>query len=617
MRPFLQRLRPFLVPRSSRREKFARLLLRKIPALRSLLVGSYRAWISKNEPDEKTLEEQKMKALALPVQPLISIVVPVFAPPLKVLHTMIRSVLAQTYQNWELCLVNADPAAVAIRPALEAYAAQDRRIKLKTLDTNLGIAGNTNAAIEMAQGVFIGFLDHDDCLAPFALYEVVCALNQYPESDLLYSDEDYLSADGRRRYNPVFKPVFSIDTLQGSNYMPHFLVLRAELGERLGWLRLGFDGAQDYDLILRAVEQARLVTHIPRVLYHWRALPTSTASTLTAKAYASEAGLRAVREHLARCGLDADVVNGPHPGIYRVSYQLSDTPLVSIIVPNQEHPEDLQRCIDSILTHSTYQNYEILIVENNSRSEAIFALYRQLQTRDKRVRLLEYSRSPFNYSEINNYAAGQASGSVLLFLNNDTRVLNPDWLERMLEYAQRPDVGAVGAKLYYPNGLIQHAGIIVGMGVAAGQYYVGYPGDKPGYRYNLIVPQNLSAVTAACLMLRQSVFDEAGGFESEYQLAFGDIDLCLKIRQHNYLVVWTPFAELIHHESLTRGFEDTPEKEVRFYNEANYLIQRWADFFAAGDPYYNPNLTLTRGDFSVRPGICRHDPRMSRGLLRG
>jgi hypothetical protein len=348
MKPILQRLRPILAPRNSWREKIARIILRKIPALRSLLAGSYRAWISKNEADQKALEEQKNQALAFSEQPLISIVVPVFSPPLKVFHAMIRSVLAQSYQNWELCLVNGDSSSTEICQALEAYAAQDSRIKVKSLENNLGISGNTNVAIEMAQGYFIGFLDHDDCLAPFALYEVVNALNQYPTTDLFYSDEDYLSADGRRRYNPVFKPVFSIDYLRAANYITHFLLLRKELGARLGWLRQGFDGAQDYDLILRAVEQARLVTHIPQVLYHWRAMSTSTASTQDAKTYAREAGLRAVREHLTRCGLLADVENGLHPGLYRVNYQLNNPPLVSIIIPNHEHAVDLQRCIDSI-----------------------------------------------------------------------------------------------------------------------------------------------------------------------------------------------------------------------------------------------------------------------------
>jgi GT2 family glycosyltransferase len=616
MKPFLQRLRPILVPRNSQREKFARLILGKIPSLRSILAGSYRTWIKQNEPDKNTLEEQKFKALSLLYQPLISIVVPVFSPPLKVLHEMILSVQGQSYQNWELCLVNGDLLNTAnIQKVLEAYAAQDKRIKVKALDTNYGIAGNTNVAIEMAQGDFIGFLDHDDCLAPFALYAVVEALNQYPETDLFYSDEDYITPDGKRRYNPSFKPIFSIDYLRAANYMPHFFVLRKELGNRLKWLRQGFDGAQDYDLALRVVEQARWITHIPQVLYHWRALSTSTASAPEAKSYASVAGISAVREHLTRCGLQGDVEHGAYPTLYHVKYQLNESPLVSIIIPNYEHAEDLHRCVDSILEHTTYQCYEILIVENNSQKPKTFAMYRHLQEQDKRVRVVEYHQQPFNYSAINNYAVSLALGSMLLFLNNDTQVLNPDWLERMLEYAMRPDVGVVGAKLYYPDMRIQHAGVTVGLGGAAGHYFGSYPKAHPGYRYNLLIPQNLSAVTAACLMMRRSVFDEIGGFDEAYQLAFGDIDLCLKVRQNYYLIVWTPFAELIHHESKTRGYDNTPEKGERFNQEVRFFLEKWAAFLAMGDPYYNPNLTLHRGDFSVRAGICQHVPRTSRGLL--
>jgi len=336
---------------------------------------------------------------------------------------------------------------------------------------------------------------------------------------------------------------------------------------------------------------------------------------LDAKTYASEAGLQAVSEHLERCGLKGTAQVGSAPTIYQVRYEIQATPVVSIIIPNHEHAKDLLRCINSILSQSTYQRYEILIIENNSHREDIFALYEQLENQDKRVRVMKYPHEPFNYSEINNFAITLASGEVLLFLNNDTQVLKPDWLERMLEYALRPDVGAVGAKLYYPNMLVQHAGMIVGIGVGARHYFVGYPKDDPGYRYNLVVPQNLSAVTAACLMIRKDVFNEVGGFDPDYQLGYGDIDLCLKLRQKDYLIVWTPYAELIHYESMTRGYEDTPQKEARFYREANLLITNWADFFAAGDPYYNPNLTLSQGDFSIRSGICNHTPRPARGLI--
>lgn len=572
----------------------------------------YQAWIKQNEPDQSALEEQKSRALSFTNQPLISIVVAVVSPSLTGLHEMLRAILAQSYQNWEVCLVVEKTVTNAMRQALAAYAAQDGRFRVKVLGTNRGIAGNTNAAIEMAQGDFIGFLDQNDCLAPFALYEVVDALNQQPETDLFYSDEDHLSVDGKHRHDPGFKPAFSIDYLRANNYIAHFLVLRKTLGAKIGWMRLGFDGAQDYDLILRAVEQARWITHIPQVLYHARASASSLASPTNSSA--GETGLRAVREHLARCGVGATVEQAQSPVIYRVKYEISDNPLVSIIIPNHEHAGDLRRCVNSILTQSMYTDYEILIMENNSRQAETISLYQELQERDARVRVVEYHQQPFNYSEINNHAASLARGSVLLFLNNDTQVITPGWLERMLEYAIRPDVGAVGVRLYFKNLLIQHTGVIVGLGAGAGHFFVGYPRNYAGYRNNLFTPQDLSAVTAACLMMRRSVFDEIGGFGPEYRLAFGDIDLCLKARQKKYLVVCTPYAELIHYESMTRGIEDTREKEARFTEEANLLLERWAGFLAMGDPSYNPNLSLSRGDFSVRAGVCQPAPRPVEGL---
>ncbi len=591
-------------------------MLRKLPLLRSLLSGSYRAWIRKNEPDASALQAQRLEAWAPGEQPLISIVVPIFSPGLFVLQAMLQSVRAQTYQHWELCLAIAGPPSRGLLQVLQDYAAQDARIHFSLLETNRGIAGNTNAAIELAQGVFIAFLDHDDCLAPFALYAVAKALNQFPQTDLFYSDEDYLSPEGRQRSDPVFRPAFSIDYLRANNYLPHFLVLRKHLGDRLGWLRAGFEGAQDYDLLLRAVEQSRFITHLPQILYHCRALPASTASSQADKTSTNQAGLRAIQEHLLRCGLPAQVSLGQQAGLYRVTYPLRQRPLISIIIPNHEHAADLLRCIDAIITKSSYPHFEILIVENNSHSPQIFSLYSQLQARDGRVHILEFPSGEFNYSGINNYAARQASGEFLLFLNNDTQVINPDWLERMLEYAQRPDVGAVGAKLYYPNLLIQHAGVLLGIGAGASHHSVGAAADDPGYRFNLVLPQNLSAVTAACLMLRRTVFEEVAGFDLEYPVVFGDVDLCLKIRQKGYQIVWTPYAELIHYESLTRGYDDSLLKEARFQQQASLLTTRWADLLAAGDPFFNPNLTLVMGTISVKSEKCDQTVRCSPGLAK-
>ena len=615
MKPFFQRLRPQVLPRNSRREKLVRLLLRQITAHYCRFFDSYKSWIKQNEPDGNGLIAQQILAGNLEDATLISLMLPVIGTPAPYLYEVLQSIMVQTYKNWELWIITVCPPSSELGQLLDTYATRDNRIRINFINPDLELAEALNTTITMSHGEFIGFLEQADQLAPFALFEIFQALNKFRDTDLFYSDEDHLTLDGKHRYDPIFKPVFSIDYLRSVNYIQHFLVLRKSLGDSLGWLRVGFDDSQNYDLILRAVEQARWVTHIPKVLYHQRTSPHTTASRQDINSYTNKAGLRAVREHLTRCGFNASVENGPHPGLFHSTYQVRNQPLVSIIIPNREHADDLYRCVDSILSQTAYQNYEILIVENNSHSDNILALYHSLQARDERVRVIEYTRDTFNYSEINNYAAGLAKGTILLFLNNDIQILNADWLEHMLGYALRPDVGAVGAKLYFPNMLIQHAGVIVGMGVGSGHRFVGFPQADSGYQYNLIIPQNLSAVTAACLMIRHNVFDEVNSFDPAYQIAYGDIDLCLKLRQKDYLIVWTPYAELIHYESMTRGYEDTSIKEARFYKEADLLMKRWADFFSNGDPYYNPNLTLRRGDFSVQAGICNQAPRSIKGLL--
>jgi len=325
--------------------------------------------------------------------------------------------------------------------------------------------------------------------------------------------------------------------------------------------------------------------------------------------------IEVLRDHFERCGLIAQVEEGISPGLLKVKYKLFSTPLISIIIPNHEHAEDLRRCIDSIMSLSSYSHFEIIIVENNSKSAEVFELYKKLQERDGRIRVLTCPQEIFNFSEINNFATRKAKGDFLLFLNNDTQVINPDWLERMLEFAQRQDVGAVGAKLLYPSMLIQHAGIIIGMGIGAGHYFVDLPKDDIGYGNNLVVPQNLSAVTAACIMVRKTVFDEVNGFDPEYQLGFGDIDFCLKLRQRDFLIVWTPYVELLHFESLTRGYEDDEQKRMRFFREANLMMSRWAEIIKNGDPYYNPNLSLSRVDFSIMANKCNTNPRASKGVF--
>ena len=400
-----------------------------------------------------------------------------------------------------------------------------------------------------------------------------------------------------RRVDPCFKPDWSPDTLRSHNYVCHLLVLRWELMTRLGGIRPGFDGAQDYDLVLRASEQARAIAHIPQVLYHWRMHSQSTAANSDSKRYLVEAGRRALAEHLARMQTPASVVEGPLPGTYRVIYRLPRQPLVSILIPNRDSVQMLGRCLDSIAS-SSYAHYEVLILENFSEHEETFTYYRQLERRGN-VRIVPWTK-PFNYAAVNNFGALHAHGELLLFLNNDVEAINPDWLEWMVKHAQRPEVGAVGAKLLYADDTIQHAGIVLGMGGVAGHAHVRFPREADGYLGGLRVTQNCSAVTGACLMTRRAVFEEAGGFDEGFVLAFNDVDLCLQIRALGYRVLWTPEAELYHLESKTRGYEDTSEKMARFGREYRLFLAKWERYLRNGDPYYNPNFRLDRGDYALR-----------------
>ncbi|GAK56593.1 glycosyl transferase family 2 [Candidatus Vecturithrix granuli] len=560
------------------------------------LRDEYYEWILRNEPDAAALELQRQTRFAY--QPRISLITPTYNTPETFLIEMIQSVLAQTYSNWELCLADGASHAPYIKELLARYARQDARIKVIFLPENLGIAGNSNAAITLASGEWIGLLDHDDVLAPFALIEIVKYLNQRPDTEYLYSDEDRLSEDGAMRHAPQFKPDWSPDTLRSTNYPTHFSVFKRALLERVGGFRPGFDGSQDYDLILRATEQAREIGHIPKVLYHWRMHENSLARDALSKTYTYNAAQKALQDHLLRIGMSGIVENAGILGFYKITYTLKISPLVSIIIPNQDHASDLKRCLHSILKKSSYRNFEILLVENGSKKPETFAIYDQF-TSEANVHLLEWQH-PFNYAAVNNFAAQQAAGEVLLFLNNDTQVITPDWLERMLEHAIRPEIGAVGAKLYYPDGTIQHAGVILGIHGSAAHGHQGFPANAPGYMGRLNIVHNVSAVTGACLMLRREIFQEIGGFDERYPFAFNDIDLCLKIRQKNYLVIYTPYAELYHDESMSRGYDDHLEKYHRFKQDTRLFQEQWQHILDRGDPYYNPNLTLDREDFSIK-----------------
>jgi GT2 family glycosyltransferase len=554
----------------------------------------YARWIKAHEPATADLARQAQTTFAR--RPKISIVVPVYNTPTRFLEEMIRSVQAQTYADWELCIADGHSTAETVRGTLERYAASDRRIRVTFLAENRGIAGNTNAALELARGEFVALLDHDDTLAPFALHEVVRTINDRPGADLIYSDEDKLDEAGRR-VDPCFKPDWSPDTLRSHNYVCHLLVLRRDLMTRLGGVRPGFDGAQDYDLVLRASEVAKEITHIPQVLYHWRMHPQSTAANTDSKRYLIEAGRRALAQHLERMQTPASIVEGGLPGTYRVIYHLPRQPLVSILIPNRDSVQMLGRCLDSIRS-SSYANYEVIVLENFSEQPETLAYYRQIEQQSN-VRIVPWTK-PFNYAAINNFGALHARGDVLLFLNNDVEAINPEWLERMVKHAQRPEVGAVGAKLLYADGTIQHAGIVVGMGGIAGHVHRMFPRDAEGYMQRLRLTHNCAAVTGACLMTRRAVFEQVGGFDEAFVLAFNDVDLCLQIQTAGYRILWTPEAELYHLESKTRGYEDTTAKLARFAREYRLFVAKWERYLRGGDPYYNPNFRLDRADYALR-----------------
>jgi len=565
----------------------------------------YQQWIKNNEPNQRMLAEQQTQSRRFSYRPLISIIIPVYNTPTEILDAAIQSIIEQTYDNWQLCIANGSPESGRICNILNAYQTKDRRIKVLHLKENLGIAGNTNAAIELASGEFVGFLDHDDGLATFALFEVVLALQLHIDADLIYSDEDLISSDGQKRFNPHFKPAYSPDLLRSINYITHFLVVRKTLGDQIRWLKSGYEGAQDYDLTLRIVEQARSILHIPKILYHWRHWSSSTTNThdtsSPAKKSANEAGKKALREHLERCGLKSMVEDGSDLTLYQVRYCITGNPLVSIIILTRDHAEDLRKCILSIQSKSTYSNYEIVLIENGSQEEKTFLLYEELQ-KNPSIRIITY-KEPFNFSCANNYAASQALGDVFLFLNNDIEVLSQDWLERMLEHTLRKEVAIVGSKLCYPNNTIQHAGVILGVGGFAGHSHKYFPRNAKGYINRLRLIQNYSAVTGACMMIRREVFYELEGFDEQYAIAANDIDICLKALSNGYLIVWTPYSELYHHESRTRGTEDTEEKKSRYGQEIARFKQKWSVILDRGDAYYSPNLTLSSEDFSINPNL--------------
>lgn len=537
---------------------------------------------------------------------LNSVVVPMYNTPEKFLRELIESVQAQTYPNWELCLADGSDAQHGdVQRICEEYAAKDPRIKYLKLEKNLGISANTNAALAMTTGDYISLLDHDDMLHPAALFEVQKAIEQ--GGDFIYTDEMTFKDRLDKPTVVHCKPDFAIDNLRANNYICHLSTFSRGLYEKVGGLSEAHDGSQDYDLILRMTEQAQHIIHIPKLLYFWRNHAGSVARNISAKPYCIDAAKKALGDHLERSGLKGEAIDAPPlVSLYRIKYELTGHPLISIIIPNKDHIGDLRRCLDSI-GKSTYAPYEILVVENNSTEQSTFDYYQEIEQRDN-LSVLRFE-GPFNFSKINNFAVAQAQGGILLFLNNDTEVINEDWMEEMLMFAQRPDVGAVGAKLYFPDDTIQHAGMIIGLKGTAGHVHYHVPPESVGYMGRAYYQQNFSAVTAACLMVRKEAFDQVGGFNEELAVAYNDVDFCLKLRKAGYLNVFTPFARLYHYESASRGSDKSEENQARFQREEQLFKDTWKDILEKGDPYYNPNLRLDRSDFVLWEKAGPHQPK--------
>lgn len=565
-----------------------RKLYRIITRQKDLQYGDYGDWISHNELKAKDLKLQLKKKFQN--NPKISVIVPMYNTKEKFFKELIESMIKQTYENWELCLADGSPKQ---NEDLKKYYENDQRIKYNFLNENRGIAGNTNASIKMATGEYIALLDHDDILSEYALYEVVKCINRNPDAKFIYSDEDKID-NKNNRFDAYFKPDFAPDTLRCQNYICHFSIFRKDLMEALNGFREDYDGAQDYDMFLRMSEitDVNKIKHISRILYHWRVHDESTAKLdSNAKNYAFEAGKRALEDHLKRINLEGTVSYGAIDGIYRIDYKVIGNPKISIVIPNKDGKEILKVCINSIIEKTTYENYEIVIVENNSTSEEIFKYYKELG-KNKKIKIVYYPEKGFNYSAIINFGVKNSDGEYIIQLNNDTELITHNWLELLLGFAQRKDVGAVGVKLYYPDETIQHAGIIVGLGGIAGNRFKSISKYAHGYFAKESMIENLSAITAACIITPKSIYEEVGYMDENLAVAFNDVDFCLKIREKGYLIVYNPFIEFIHYESKSRGYEDTPEKIKRFQGEIETFRKNWDNFLDEGDPYYNINLSL-------------------------
>jgi glycosyltransferase involved in cell wall biosynthesis/2-polyprenyl-3-methyl-5-hydroxy-6-metoxy-1,4-benzoquinol methylase len=574
-------------------------LVKPAVAVAEPVLSSYERWMQKHTPQAEELKRMKQIASVMGYQPLISIIVPVYNPPEEFLREAIESVLAQIYPHWELCLADDASPAPHVKEVLQEYAEKDDRIKVVFREENGHISRCSNSALELARGDYIALLDHDDTLAPEALFEVVFLLNQHPEADMVYSDEDKIDERGKRR-DPYFKPDWSPDTFLTRMYTCHLGVYRRSIISEISGFRAGYEGSQDYDLVLRFTEKTDKIFHIPKILYHWRIHEQSAASGAAAKPYAYTAAKKALNEALQRRGEPGTIEDVPdYLGHFSVRYEVKHPALVSIIIPTRDLGHVLNQCLESIFTKTTYSNFEVILIDNGSTEPYTEKVIGEWLNREP-DRLRCYALGiPFNYSKLNNYGVSKANGEYLLFLNNDTEVITPDWIEIMVGQAQRSSIGAVGAFLLYPDNTIQHAGVVVGLGAFAGHPFTRFPANSPGYFGLLLSDNNYSAVTGACLMCRREVFEAVGGFNEDLAVAFNDVDLCLRMIMLGYRNVCCAQAELYHYESKSRGTEDPPEKKARFLKECGYMKKKWQEIYEY-DPCYNPNLTKEHCDYRIR-----------------
>ena len=547
----------------------------------------YGDWLAAFEPSDVTNADNQ--AFQLPNPPLISVLMPVYNTPPSLLRAAVTSVTRQRYTHWELCIADDSSEDEATLEALQDLSASDDRIRIIRRSTNGHISAASNSALEIATGEWVALLDHDDELSEHALSSMATAISNHPDAVMLYSDEDKIDLEGHRS-GPFFKVDFDPLLLMGQNYLCHFAVMRASQMRAVGGFREGLEGSQDWDLFLRLTEKARpdQVVHVPRVLYHWRMHPASTASALNAKPYAVSTGGRAVEDHLQRIDRPASVITNPHTGWNQVSWSLADDlPLVTIVIPTRDG-KFLRRCFESLTRLTTYSNYEIVVVDNGSETHACLQYLHSIEGAARIIR----DERPFNYSALNNMAVGRSRGELVCLMNDDTEVLSSDWLNEMVGQISQPGTGIVGAKLYYPNGLIQHSGVVLGIGGVAGHIHRMEDRLTNGYFGRAQLAQHMSAVTAACMLVRRSAWDEAGGLDEEHlAIAFNDIDFCLRVRELGWEIVFTPFAELIHHESISRGVDSEGPRAVEFQREVMYMKERWSAVLRT-DPYYNPNLSL-------------------------